>query len=100
MRVSFPAKAVLSDETLKQEGKSDGAARGEHRQHPDHDGGISAGQDFANVDVRGERPRKMDARRVAHGHEESVLSSIQSLSRAADGLLEHEQSGPRLPRVQ
>ena len=42
LRVSFSAKAVLSDISLKQEkSKGDAAARGEHGQHPDHDGGIS-----------------------------------------------------------
>ena len=70
------------------EGKGDAAACAEHGQHPDHDGGISGGQDFANVGGPGERLRLMDARRVAHGHEESVLASNQALSMAADGLPE------------
>ena len=54
----------LSVET--REGKGDAAARGEHRQHPDHDGGILGGEDFVNVGGLGERVREMDARRVAH----------------------------------
>ena len=78
-------------------GKGDAAARGEYGQHPDHDGG---GQASANADGLGERPHKMDVRRLAHGHEESVLASIHALSRAAEELPEHEQSGPRVPEVQ
>ena len=76
------------------QGDSGAAARGEH------DGGISGGQDFLNVGGSGERPCKMDAKRLAHGHERSVLNSNRSLSRAADELPEHEQSRPSIPRVQ
>ena len=60
----------------------------------------SGGQDFANERVRKiERLRQMDVRRVAHGHEESVLTCNQALSMAADKLPEHEQTSPRFPRV-
>ena len=54
-----------SAETRK--GKGDAAAHGEYGQHPDHDSGISGGQDFANADGLGKRLRKMDARRLAQG---------------------------------
>ena len=57
-------------------------------------------QDFANAGELGERLGKMDARRTTHGHEEPVLTSNQTLSRAADELPEHEQSSLGFPREQ
>ena len=82
------------------EGKGDAAACGEHGKHPDHDGDIFGGQNFASAGGPGEGLRKMDARRIPHGHEESVLASHQTLPRTADDLPKHEQSSSKSPRVQ
>ena len=93
MRVSFPAKAVLSDLPLKQERAI------VTLQLVVNTGNIlimsvASLEDriFRTLVALGERIRKMDATRDAHGHEESVLPSNQALSRAVDGLPEHEQS--------
>ena len=69
----------------------------EHGKHPDHDGGISGRQDFANAGGPGERLHKMDAKRTSHGHEESTLASHQTLPKTADDLPKHELSSSRFP---
>ena len=92
MRVSFPAKAVLSDLPLKQEKAKVTLQLVVNTDIRIMTGGISGGQDFAKVGGPRETLRKMDVRRVAIGQEESVLSLNQALSKAADGLPEHEQS--------
>ena len=40
---------VVRPSVAAREGKGDAAARGEFGKHPDHDGGISGRQDFANA---------------------------------------------------
>ena len=65
---------VVKPSTEAGEKKSDSAARGEHGQHPSHDGSIPGRQGSANAGGPGERLRKVDAGRAAHGHEEPPYS--------------------------
>ena len=99
MRVSFPAKAVLSDIPLKQEtGKGDTAARGEHGQHQDHDGGISGGPGFfEHWWTWRERDFVEWMRGELHMDMKNPYSpGNRALSRAADELPEREHQIPKL----
>ena len=67
MRVSFPAKTVLTNLPLKQEkSKGDTAARGEHGKPPGPDCGVSGGQNLAYAGGLGERLRKKLMRGELH----------------------------------
>ena len=72
---------VVRPSVATREGSGDAAAHGEHGQHLDHDGGISGRQNYANVGGDPERDYvKWMRERVAHGHEESVLTTKRALS--------------------
>ena len=99
MRVSVPAKTVLSDLPLKQEKAK------VTLQLVVNTGNIQI-MTVASLEDRilrmlvGLEQDYVKLMRGEHGHEDSVLTSNQTLSRATDELPEHEQSSPRLARVQ